>query len=188
MTAARAIAATLLATSAAAAPAAADSTDPRYRVPVTSATPATIGEFVESENRGDAGVGLRAAFGAPTSTVRRSSQCFLRWSRSGLWVELTNYGQSRHPCTHGYFVRARLLGTRWHTPRGLRVGSAASAARAQAVCGPGRPVCRRTPFHAPGYVLGVHRIDCAPGRFPNVIASIARGRVSALWVYTHGCE
>ncbi|HVE67740.1 MAG TPA: hypothetical protein VNB64_04070 [Solirubrobacteraceae bacterium] len=181
------LATSLLAALATAAPAAAGTSDPRYRVPVTAATPATIGEFVESESSGDAGVGLRAAFGAPTSTVRRSSQCFVRWSRIGLWVELTNYGQSRHPCTHGYFQRARLLGSRWYTPRGLRVGSSTAAARSQAVCGAGRPSCRR-PGYALGYVLGFHRIDCARGLFPNVIAAVARGRVTALWVYTHGCE
>jgi hypothetical protein len=161
--------------------------DARYRVPVTAATPATIGPFVESGHAGDSGVGLRAAFGAPSSAVRRSSQCVLRWSGIRLWVELTNYGQARNPCTHGYFQRARLLGTLWHTPRGLRVGSTAATARSQAVCGPGKLRCRQTGYAA-GYVLGVHRIDCAAGLFPNVIAAVARGRVSALWVYTHGCE
>jgi hypothetical protein len=133
-------------------------------------------------------VGLRATFGAPSSMVRRSSQCVLRWSGIHLWVELTNYGQSRNPCTHGYFQRARLLGTLWHTPRGLRVGSTAAAARSQAVCGAGKLRCTQAPYYSPGSILGVHRIDCARGLFPNVIAAIVRGRVFSLWVYTHGCE
>ncbi len=156
-------------------------------VRVSSATPAQIGAFSERDYQGDAGRGLRYAFGAPAHATRSRYGCRLRWPGIGLWAELTTYGQPLDSCRHGYFVRARLSGTSWHTPSGLRIGSAASRARRQAVCGPGRLKCFRggTP---PGYVLGVHRSDCALGLFPNVIATVGSGRVRAFWVYTHTCE
>lgn len=156
-------------------------------VRVSSATPAEIGAFSERDFQGDAGRGLRDAFGAPAHATRSRYGCHLHWPGIGLWVELTSYGQPVDSCRHGYFVRARLSGDSWHTPSGLRIGSAASRARRQSVCGPGKLKCFRggTP---PGYVLGVHRSDCALGLFPNVIATVGASRVRAFWVYTHTCE
>jgi hypothetical protein len=160
--------------------------DPRFLIRVSAATPATIGDFDERDFSGDAGEGLRSAFGAPNSVIRSNRySCSMRWASIGLRAELTNYGQARDPCHPGYFLQAHLLGSRWHTPKGLRIGSAASVARRQSVCA--RLRCSRRGYPR-GYVLGVHRIDCAPGLFPNVIAVIRRARVVSLWVYSHNCE
>jgi hypothetical protein len=100
---------------------------------------------------------------------------------------LTNYAQTHDPCNPGYFLQAHLVGSSWHTTRGLRIGSPSSLARRQSVCGRGKLHCQ-TSGYPRGYILGVHRIDCARGLFPNVIAVIRHSRVVSLWVYSHGCE
>jgi hypothetical protein len=160
-----------------------------YLVRVSAATPAMFDVFNERGFAGNAAEGLREAFADPNSAIhsRRRGTCTMRWSPIGLRAVLTNYGQAGNPCDTGYFLEAHLTGSRWHTPKGLRIGSAASVARRQAVCGRGRLRCQ-TQGYPKGYVLGVHRIDCARGLFPNVIAVVRRAKVVSLWVYTHGCE
>lgn len=126
---------------------------------------------------------LRAAFGAPTTTVRNSpSACTMRWKAVGVVAHLTTFGQRIDPCTKGYFANARLTDKRWHTRAGIRPGSTERAARraSKRLCG---DACE-----FPGYVLGLHPSDCAGRKVPSVIAQVHDGRVSALRVLTHGCE
>jgi hypothetical protein len=127
---------------------------------------------------------LRRAFGAPDGADRRrGGECILRWRSRGITVSASTYGQPIRPCRRGYFIRARLTNRRWHTSKGVHPGSTRAAARRAALrkCTPSK--CREH-----GYVLGVHRSDCAQGLFPGVIAEVRGKRVASLIVYTHGCE
>jgi hypothetical protein len=141
-----------------------------------------FGPFRESGTATSAAA-LRAAFGKPTTTVRNSKdQCTLRWKAFGVVAHLTTFGQPIDVCTKGYFVNARLSDKRWHTSAGIRPGSTERAAQrvSKRSCG---DACE-----FPGYVLGLHRNDCAATRIPSVVAEVRSGRVSALRVLTHGCE
>jgi hypothetical protein len=132
---------------------------------------------------GPSAAALRAAFGKPTAVVRNGKgQCTMRWKAVGVTAHLTTFGQPIQPCAEGYFAHARLSDRRWHTSAGIRPGSTERAARrvSKQSCG---DACE-----FPGYVLGLHRNDCAATRTPSVIAQVHDGKVVALRVFTHGCE
>lgn len=147
---------------------------------------ARFGAFTDAFPGPNSAARLRSAFGTPTRIGRTSFGCVMRWRGLGLRAELTNYGQALNPCTDGYFVRAKLTNRRWHTRAGVRRGSRARKARrsAKRFCTPRRPACNGMR----GYVLGQHRSDCAGVKVPSVIAAVKHRRVTALFVFTHGCE
>ena len=152
-----------------------------FLVPV-SAKATGFGPFREGGSQ-TSRAALRAAFGKPTAVVKNSSsQCTLRWKAVGVVAHLTTFGQGTDPCGKGTFVNARLSDKRWHTSAGIRVGSSERAAQrvSKRSCG---DACE-----FPGYVLGLHRNDCAAARTPSVIAQVHDGKVVALRVLTHGCE
>lgn len=71
--------------------------------------------------------GAIRAFGAPTSLIRgRSGECTARWRPIGLRIVFYNLG-GRSPCLrqYGYFSNATMVGRRWVTARGLRLGDPA---------------------------------------------------------------
>jgi hypothetical protein len=153
-----------------------------YLVP-TSESETGFGHFSETP-RSDA-VALRRAFGSPSSASRRgAAECILRWRRFGITATVVAYGSLTKPCRRGYFVQARLTKRRWHTASGVHRGVTEAVARRAAV----RRCTRARCGTRSGYELGEHRIDCAAGRFPNVIAPVRHGRVTSLVVNTHGCE
>jgi hypothetical protein len=147
----------------------------------TSRTETGFGPFTEAP--GDAPA-LRTAFGPPNSSRRgRFHSCVLRWHGLGITARVVAYGSTRGPCRNGSFTEARLTKRRWHTASGIHPGSIKAAARRVAL----RSCRGRCGGHA-GYVLGVHRSDCAPGLFPGVVAEVRAHRVTSLIVYSHGCE
>jgi hypothetical protein len=153
-----------------------------YLVP-TSESETGFGHFSETP-RSDA-VALRRAFGRPSSASHRgAAQCVLRWRRFGITATVAAYGSLTRPCRRGYFVQARLTRRRWHTDSGVHPGVRAAVARRASV----RRCTRARCGTSSAYELGEHRIDCAAGRFPNVIAPVRHGRVTSLVVNTHGCE
>jgi hypothetical protein len=152
-----------------------------FLVPV-SASATGFGPFSEGGSLSSRAA-LRAAFGMPTTTLRNGKdQCTMRWKAVGVVAHLTTYGQPVNPCTQGSFVNARLSDKRWHTNAGIRPGSTERAAQrvSKRSCG---DACE-----FPGYVLGLHRSDCAAAQVPSVVAEVRDGKVSALRVLTHGCE
>ena len=152
-----------------------------FLVPVSEAT--GFGPFREG-GTATSRAALATAFGAPSQLVKNSKdQCTLRWKGVGVVAHLTSYGQPMaNVCRQGYFVNARLSDKRWHTSAGIRPGSTERAAQrvSKRSCG---DACE-----FPGYVLGLHRSDCAAARVPSVVAQVHDGRVVALRVLTHGCE
>ena len=140
-----------------------------------------FGPFREGTRQSTA-VALRFAFGPPARTVKGRTRCTFHWPAIGVVAHLTTYGRRVNPCTKGQFVNARLSDRRWHTFRGIRPGSSERAARRRSkrLCG---DACE-----FPGYVLGLHRSDCAGRQVPSVVAQVRNGRVIALRVLTHGCE
>jgi hypothetical protein len=148
----------------------------------TSRDETGFGPFSESP-RNDAHA-LRAAFGRVTSAHRHGRyNCVLRWRRLGITATVGTYGLVQKPCRNGYFFDALLTKRRWHTAKGVHPGSSEAAARRAAL----RP-CGRYCGVKHGYVLGVHRSDCAAGLYPGVVAAVRRHRVTSLVVLTHGCE
>jgi hypothetical protein len=166
------------------------STSARYLVP----TPGQgFGPF-----KGGTANSLRTAFGKPSSEAPAMFRsCELKYRRAGIRAIFVTYGQSvpNGACHGGYFYLATLVGSHWHTSKGLRVGSSAAAAKRLSVgrCATARYSCDDgfTRASRPGhlaYVLSTHKSDCAGKRVPSVVAEITSGRVSAFVVYTHGCE
>lgn len=152
-----------------------------FLVPV-SENATGFGPFREGGTRSSAAA-LRAAFGRPTAVLRHGdARCTLRFRAVGVVAHLTTFGQDLNPCTRGYFANARLSDRRWHTSAGIRPGSRERAARraSKRLCG---DACE-----FPGYVLGLHRSDCAGRLVPSVVAQVRDGRVVALRVLTRGCE
>jgi hypothetical protein len=124
---------------------------------------------------------LESYYGKPSSRRRHGITCTKRWRKFGLLVKTVAFGGGK-PCVEGSFASASLTSRRWHTRSGLRPGSSARKARRVST-----RRCRST-CGVHGYILGLHRIDCALGRFPNVIAVTRHGRVRRLLVLTHTCE
>jgi hypothetical protein len=153
-----------------------------FLVPV-SARATGFGPFVEKPGRNSVRPLVRA-FGNPSSTVLDSrSSCTLRWSRLGVHVRVTNFGQAFSPCLRGIFVQARLTDRRWHTTAGVHQGSPESAARNVS-----KRRCTRSSCGVTGYALGLHPSDCAGADAPSVVAEVGAAKVTALRVYSHGCE
>lgn len=134
---------------------------------------------------------LIVAFGAPSSRSSSDDLCHLVWSGQGIRVKLFRVGRGGSACTNGAFDSARLTGHGWHTAAGIQTGSSAAMARKASVvdCRGKEGVKERACWGLrDSVILGFHRSDCAPGRFPTVAATIADGRVSSLLVMKHGCE
>jgi hypothetical protein len=150
---------------------------------------ARIGNFTETW-QGDDPANLDAAFGPSTSHTftLQGFGCKKKWSPLGMTVEFWIFGGAQHdnPCTKGLFGRARLTKSIWHTHNGISPGVSARKAKKVAVA-----KCGDAPRHhcgASGYILSVHRADCAGGNVPSVVARIHHGKVSSLVVNTTGCE
>jgi hypothetical protein len=134
-------------------------------------------------------------FGAPsTRRAGEGASCTLAWSGIGLRAESSVFGDTEaDPCDDGIFTGARAAGSRWHTGSGLRKGASSARIRREAVarCGSGTRACyvagRRTPVRN-GWILSTHRIGCAPGRYPTLIAITTGGRLSSFAVNWVGCE
>lgn len=146
--------------------------------------------FGPFEEGGDPVAELRDAFGQPSSSQRGEFECRLSWRKYGVTAQVALVGTaSGNPCRTGnLFLKARLTNSGWHTPQGVSPGSSEAKARREAVrdCvdgfNPGRCAGER------GYVLGLHRNDCAAARTPSVTAKVREGEVKALIVFSHGCE
>lgn len=171
-------------------PSLSDKSDPA--IVSTGGKAARIGDFAENAV-GEDSANLRAAFGQPSDKKKTKFGCVLSWSSQGIKAELTTYGIDLNPCRGGFFVRATLSDPAFETPDGIGVGSSRSSAKKAAVrdctdvkdglndrdelCGLDR-----------GYVLGLHRSECAAARVPSVVAVVDKKEVKALRVLTHGCE
>jgi hypothetical protein len=84
-----------------------------------------IGRFLVKRN-GTLDGAIRA-FGQPTTLRRgRYGDCTARWRDIGLRISFYNLG-GRNPCLrqYGYFSNATMVGRRWVTARGLRLGDPA---------------------------------------------------------------
>jgi len=149
----------------------------------TGSKAAGFGAFVESGEYDGSRLDL---FFGPSSSKRpgRYSMCTKRWPKLGMTVKLVLYGVDGDPCEQGGFFSATLDDGRWHTSSGVRPGGSVSRAARASV----RRCTRATCNNKTGYVLALHRIDCAPGLFPGVIAETARGRVKRLVIQTYSCE
>lgn len=150
---------------------------------------ARIGNFTETW-QGDDPEHLDSAFGPSTSHTYtlQGFGCKKTWSPIGMKVEFWIFGGAVHPdaCTDGLFGRAQLTSSIWHTHNGISPGVKASKAKKVAVA-----KCGDAPRHhcgASGYILSVHRADCAGGNVPSVVARVHNGKVSSLIVNTTGCE
>lgn len=156
----------------------------KYVVPVSPGS-SGFGTFREGTEDTSAAA-LVDAFGEPDSTteIGRGTGCRLRWKAIGAQANLTNYGQDGvDPCTEGYFYEAILTGPKWHTTKGLRVGSSEAAARKAS-----KRTCTVSRCGRPGYAIELHRIDCATVKVPGVIVQTRSGKVSAFVVRSRGCE
>ena len=164
--------------------ASASARDPRL-VPV-KAGQTGFGAFEENFTV-PAAAGLRAAFGEPEAVSSPTGfTCFFSWPSQGIYnAELAAFGGTTDACTNGSFISAVLTDPSWHTPRGVHPGGPAKAAKKQAVA-----KCTRKAhcFGPGGWVLGMHRSECAAAKVPSVIARVSGGLVSRLVVLTHGCE
>jgi hypothetical protein len=150
---------------------------------------ARIGQFTETW-QGDDPANLDAAFGPSTSHTytRQGLGCKKQWSPIGMRVEFFVVWDPHHAdaCKKGLFAQARLTSQIWHTHNGISPGVSASKARKVAVAKCGDAL--RHHCGASGYILSVHRADCAGGNVPSVVARIHHGKVSSLVVNTTGCE
>lgn len=137
---------------------------------------------------------LTARFGAPSArrTGRGGTTCELRWSRIGLRATYAVLGEGElSACEDGQFVGARLTGSRWHTTRGLRVGTPERRIRATGArrCAPGQCFSSTAGTHVRnGWVLSSHHNRCTGRRSPTVVARTTRGRISSFQVDWIGCE
>lgn len=143
---------------------------------------ARLGPFVD-DGPYDAN-GIELLFGEPASTRReQSSLCRKRWPRLGMTVDFVVFGSDDDPCEAGYFARAVLTAHRWHTPDGVRPGGSARQAAHHS-----SRRCTRDRCGITGYGFALHRSECAPGRYPGVIAQTGQGRVTRLLVFMRWCE
>jgi hypothetical protein len=159
-----------------------------FLVPTNSAATG-FGPFQETQQPATPS-DLRRHFG-PQSTAHKVpgdyfSSCRLTWNHLGITASFTDYpyGSSVNACTDGYFQRARLTDSRWHTPGGIGPGDSEAAARSQARGPCSRPSCGAR-HHV---VLGFHRSACGPELFTGVVASFKGGTVAALIVRSHLCD
>ena len=135
-----------------------------------------IGSFEVKEDGTLAGA-IRA-FGRPTR-IRRTDRivCLVRWRRLGLRIGFYNLG-GQNPCDprYGAFGQALMVGTRWETLKGLRLGDSTRKMRALY-----RPR-RRTGWWI-WLITRSTRADC-PGvcYYPGLAAKVLRGRVAAFRV------
>jgi hypothetical protein len=127
---------------------------------------------------------IELLFGEPATTRRVSdSLCRKRWPRLGMTAEFVVFGfDDGGPCSAGSFFRAVLTARRWRMPNGVHPGGAARAARRSS------RRCTHRRCGVAGYGFALHRSECAPGRYPGVIAQTSRGRVRRLIVYKRWCE
>ncbi len=127
---------------------------------------------------------MRRIFGRPDNADRDQFVCTLRWRSLGIRAEFALFGTaSGNPCRKGTFIEARLTDRRWHTKSKLRPGSPSADARQESL-----RRCTKNSCGVNGFALELHRIDCAAGRVPGVIARVAGGEVTALVVRWRGCE
>lgn len=119
--------------------------------------------------------GAVRAFGRPSSLQRSRESCAARWRAIGLQIAFYNLG-GFNPCSrrYGRFSTATMVGRRWATAKGLRIGD--PSRRLRALYGPRRftgpwawLVTRTSPF---GDRL----------RYAGLAAKIHRGEVTAFRV------
>lgn len=155
----------------------------------TGAGKSGFGHFSEPRTA-TAAARMRRALGQPSSVssgIYGERSCRLRWRELGVVADFASYGTSPpDACRFGTFLEATLSDPRWHTARGIRPGSSRAAARRAAK----RKCTRRTVGCglAFGFALGLQPSNCAPGRFPTVIAEVGGGKVTALVVRSRSCE
>lgn len=160
--------------------------DPAYRV--------TLGGTIGGVPQGTVDAFI-AKYGQPDSSGSEDTpNCRLTWDAIGLTMWTSTFGdEGADPCTTGQFLRADLLGPVWWMKGGgLTLGSPSSAIaeRAKHRCRANECInfdVNYTPFRN-GFVLSTHRIECAPGRFPTVIARTAKKKLSGFVVNWTGCE
>lgn len=127
---------------------------------------------------------LETLFGPPATQKRRGYTCTKRWPSLGMRVELVRYDDAE-PCDSGGFLMATLTSSRWHTSSGVYPGGPASRARKAARR---RRCTKQSCNRRRGYVLALHRSECAPGRYPGVIAETRGRKVRRIVVLTYSCE
>lgn len=120
-----------------------------------------------------------------SSKPGRYSTCTKKWPALGMTVDFWAFGDVTDACGDGLFGRALLTSKIWRTGKGVGPGSSARKARRRSIgrCG-AKYSCQGTT----GYVMSVHRSECAGGSYPTVIARTKGRRVSSLIVNTTFCE
>lgn len=126
--------------------------------------------------------GAIRAFGKPTSLIRgRYGDCVARWRPIGLRIGFYNLG-GRNPCLrqYGYFSNATMVGRRWVTVRGLRLGD--PSRKLYALYSPRR-------FTGSWAWLLTRYSVPTDEDYPGLLAKIHRGRVTAFRIrYQAGGE